>query len=92
MRKHFHQQEDASLIGFELIVGDAPQDSKAASDTGQWQFRGKRVVAAMMDSLVADKRLQVATHVMVTGDSAGGVAALNNADFMLHRVRPLLSR
>lgn len=50
------------------------------------------MVTAMMDSLIADKKLQPATHVMVIGDSAGGVAAPNNADFMLQRVRAQLRR
>jgi len=74
------------------VTGDVDQGDSPEEPTWQFQFRGRRVVSAWVDSLLAVKRLGAATHVMVTGDSAGGVAALNNADFMLQRALPSLTR
>lgn len=60
--------------------------------TEQWQFRGRRIVAAVMDQLLAKQGLASAVDVLITGDSAGGVSALNNANFMLQRVKARLPR
>jgi Pectinacetylesterase len=71
-------------------AGDTAQG--LAQGTQYWAFRGRRVVAALADQLVAQQGLGNATDVLVAGDSAGGVSALNNADFMLQRVRDALPR
>lgn len=76
------------------------QNSPNAGDTAQglaegtqyWAFRGRRVVAALADQLLAEQGLGNATDVLVAGDSAGGVSALNNADFMLQRAQASLPR
>jgi Pectinacetylesterase len=73
-----------------LSAGDTAQG--LAQGTQYWAFRGRRVVAALADQLVARQSLGNATDVLVTGDSAGGVSALNNADFMLQRVKAALPR
>ena len=53
----------------------------------KWHFRGKRITAAMITQLLQDHELADATEVLITGDSAGGVAALNNAGFMAAMLR-----
>lgn len=57
-----------------------------------FQFRGRRVQEAMLDRLLSQHGLGRATDVLVTGDSAGGVAALNSAGPMLRRIAPLTPR
>ena len=52
------------------------------SDLAGWQFRGKRIAAAVMQDLLLQHDLAEATHVLLTGDSAGGVGAMNNADWI----------
>ena len=52
------------------------------SGLGDWQFRGKRIAAAVMEDLFLQHGLANATHVLLTGDSAGGVGAMNNADWI----------
>ena len=47
-----------------------------------WQFRGKRIAAAVMEDLFEQHGLPNATHVLLTGDSAGGVGAMNHADWI----------
>ena len=71
-------------------AGDTAQG--LAQGTQYWAFRGRRVVAALADQLAARQGLGNATDVLVAGDSAGGVSALNNADFMLQRVKASLPR
>ena len=71
-------------------AGDTAQG--LAQGTQRWAFRGRRVVAALANHLAARQGLGNAMHVLVTGDSAGGVSALNNADFMLQRVKGSLHR
>ena len=71
-------------------AGDTAQG--LAQGTQYWTFRGRRVVAALADQLAARQGLGNATDVLVAGDSAGGISALNNADFMLQRVRSALPR
>lgn len=75
---------------FLLPAGDTAQG--VTKGTQFWAFRGRRVVAALADQLLAQQDLGAATDVLVAGDSAGGVSALNNADFMLQRVRSFLPR
>lgn len=49
---------------------------------GKLHFRGKRIAAAVLVDLLTQRGLTNASHVLVTGDSAGGVAAMNNADWI----------
>eukprot|EP00884_Botryococcus_braunii_P020346 jgi/Botrbrau1/6996/Bobra.0165s0026.1 len=65
-------------------LGDAPA---GLPETGPWQFRGKRIVGALVQHLLDYHRLGDAKQLLVTGDSAGGVAALNNAAFIQSRLR-----
>lgn len=50
------------------------------SEFGAWQFRGRRIAAAVIADLLAGRGLSEATHVLLTGDSAGGVGVMNLAD------------
>ena len=47
-----------------------------------WHFRGKEIVRAVVAELAATERLAEATHFLLTGGSAGGMATLNNADWV----------
>ena len=55
--------------------------------TGQWQFKGKRIVAALIADLLKNEGLDEAEEILVTGDSAGGVGIMNNAYFMLEQIK-----
>ncbi|EIE18482.1 hypothetical protein COCSUDRAFT_60148 [Coccomyxa subellipsoidea C-169] len=59
-------------------LGDASPGSK--SDFGGWHFRGRRIAAAVITDLLTVWGLNNATHVLLTGDSAGGVGVMNLAD------------
>jgi hypothetical protein len=54
----------------------------AGGEFGGLQFRGKRIVNAVVVDLLSQRGLFNATHVLVTGDSAGGVGVMNNADWV----------
>ena len=49
---------------------------------GKWHFRGKRIISALIEQLVADHGIADASDLLIAGDSAGGVAAFNNAAFI----------
>jgi hypothetical protein len=54
----------------------------------QWHFRGKEILRAVMAELVAKEGLSAAaTYFVLTGGSAGGMATLNNADWVGQLVR-----
>ena len=55
--------------------------------SGVWHFRGKEIVRAVLEDLSAREQLQRATQVLLTGGSAGGMATLNNADWVGAYVR-----
>ena len=57
------------------------------SGLGDYQFRGKRIAAAVLEDLFQKHNLTGATHVLLTGDSAGGVGAMNNADWIGEMLR-----
>lgn len=57
------------------------------SDFAGWHFRGRRIAAAVIADLLSDRGLSEATHVLVTGDSAGGVGAMNLADWIAATLR-----
>jgi len=50
-------------------------------------FRGARIVESMVDKLVAKYGLQRAKNVLITGCSAGGLAAILNADVIYDLLR-----
>ena len=49
---------------------------------GAWQFRGKRIAAATARMLLGGLGLDAGSEVLLTGDSAGGVGCLHNADWL----------
>lgn len=51
------------------------------------QFRGRRIAAAVMMDLLTWRGLSAATHVLLTGDSAGGVGIMNLADRIASTLR-----
>ena len=48
---------------------------------------GKRITAAMVQDLLNSQGMDAAEQVLVTGDSAGGVGAMNNAAVIYKRIR-----
>lgn len=50
--------------------------------TGLWHFRGKEIVRAVLAELAEHEQLGAAEQVVLTGGSAGGMATLNNADWV----------
>ena len=56
---------------------------------GSSQFRGRRVRDAVISQLLQLRGLGAATDVLITGDSAGGVAALNSAAAIKQITGPL---
>ncbi|CAL8465970.1 g5506 [Coccomyxa elongata] len=59
-------------------LGDAYHGS--GTKFAGWQFRGRRIAAAVIADLLTWRGLSGATHVLLTGDSAGGVGVMNLAD------------
>lgn len=53
-----------------------------ADGPGGWLFRGKRIAAAVASRLLGELGLDAGSQVLLTGDSAGGVGCLNNADWL----------
>ena len=49
-------------------------------------FRGRRILDAMLDVLMSDHGLNTATEVLVSGGSAGGLAAYLHADYVRTRM------
>ena len=59
--------------------------SAGASDgigTSKWHFRGKEIVKAVLADLLRHDGLDSATRFLLTGGSAGGMATINNADWV----------
>ncbi|KAK9807851.1 hypothetical protein WJX72_011324 [[Myrmecia] bisecta] len=91
-----HPEENPAFYGWNQVyvwycssdshLGDAPEGF--TDETGEWHFRGKRITAAVFTTLLQRENLAAATDVLVSGDSAGGVAALNNAAFIHDIVAP----
>ena len=44
-------------------------------------------MAAMVEDLLNRQGMDAAEQILVTGDSAGGVGAMNNAAFIFDRIR-----
>jgi len=60
--------------------------------TSKWHFRGKDIVRAVIAELVVKHGLGGAVQFVLTGGSAGGMATLNNADYvseLIHAVAPV---
>jgi len=53
-----------------------------SSPVNGWNFMGKHIVNATMTLLTKSMNLPSATSVLLTGDSAGGVATINNVDYI----------
>lgn len=49
-------------------------------DSGRWAFRGRRVMAAVMEMLLSNEGLGDATDVLFIGDSTGGIATAHFID------------
>eukprot|EP00656_Telonema_subtile_P015437 TRINITY_DN18089_c0_g1_i1.p1 TRINITY_DN18089_c0_g1~~TRINITY_DN18089_c0_g1_i1.p1 ORF type:complete len:334 (-),score=53.36 TRINITY_DN18089_c0_g1_i1:166-1167(-) len=53
----------------------------------KWHFRGKEIVKAVISELTEMHNLKAATSLLLTGGSAGGMATLNNADYVAGLLR-----
>ena len=59
-----------------------PVTRAGVGGAGGWQFRGKRIAAAVARRLLGELGLDAGAEVLLTGDSAGGVGCLHNADWL----------
>ncbi|MEW5987591.1 MAG: pectin acetylesterase-family hydrolase, partial [Chloroflexota bacterium] len=62
-------------------------DREASADTGNWHFRGKRIIEAVVATLqdpakIPSPNLADATHVFFSGTSSGGVGAMSFVDWL----------
>lgn len=55
-------------------------------------FRGKRIITAIIENLIADYQLNQATDVLLSGCSAGGLANYINADYVGSLLPPSVKR
>ena len=67
-------------------------DKGHTAETWEWTFRGRRILTALVDHLFEHHNLKAATDVLLTGDSAGGVAVMNSADRVHELLRHVLLR
>lgn len=68
-------------------AGNRSAGAVAGAGTTRWHFRGKEIVAAVVDTLATTYGLADARAFVLTGGSAGGMATINNADFLADLVR-----
>lgn len=61
-----------------------------ADGPGGWLFRGKRIAGAVAARLLGELGLDAGSQVLLTGDSAGGVGCLNNADWLYDMLQCVL--
>ncbi len=75
------------------LLSDSHIGSKFANESvNGWYFLGKTVVHSLMTHLLFEQTpsLRDATAVLLTGDSAGAVAAINNADYIYGLIKPFI--
>ena len=63
-------------------AGNRSAGSSDGAGTSRWHFRGKEIVRAILNDLTHEDGLGDATRFLLTGGSAGGMATLNNADWV----------
>jgi len=63
----------------------------ANAETGNWIFRGKDIIVSLIHQLIHSRGIGNAKRILLSGDSAGGVAALNNADFVFELLKDHVS-
>ncbi|KAK9839253.1 hypothetical protein WJX81_004396 [Elliptochloris bilobata] len=73
-------------------AGDGRLRVQGAGEAGGWQFRGKRIAAAVARRLLGELGLDAGSQVLLTGDSAGGVGCLHNADWLYDMLQPRMPR
>ena len=66
-------------------AGNRSMGSDGAGES-KWHFRGKEIVAAVLAELRSEG-LDDASHFLLTGGSAGGMATINNGDWVADLVR-----
>ncbi|KAH8098265.1 pectin acetylesterase [Aureococcus anophagefferens] len=64
-------------------AGNRSMGSDGAGES-RWHFRGKEIVAAVLAELRSEG-LDGASHFLLTGGSAGGMATINNGDWVADR-------
>lgn len=63
-------------------AGNRSAGTTAGAGVSKWHFRGKAIVTAVLAELAASHGLLQARQVVLTGGSAGGMATINNADYV----------
>jgi len=61
---------------------DSWSGNRTKEESGSWEFQGRNNVLAMMGTLLTHYSLGDATHVLISGCSAGGMGVIANVDWM----------
>jgi len=76
---------NANQVYLWYCSSDSHSGNRTASpETNNWHFRGKDIVAAMIGHLINQQNPSItgASEILLTGDSAGGVATLSNVEYI----------
>ena len=83
----FHYCDGASFVGGSVRSLSMPGEPEASGYPRQVHSAGRAIVAAGLQVLIDQHKLGEATDVLVTGFSAGGLAALLNAETVRSTLR-----
>jgi len=63
-------------------------------ETNNWAFYGKHIIQGIIEDLIQmqEPRITLAENILITGDSAGGVGAINNIDFIVQLLKPHVAK
>lgn len=79
---------EATAVYIPYCTGDTHRGTKteASDDTFGYYFDGHLNFQAIVESLIINKGLSDATHVLITGGSAGGIGSFFNVDWLNSRL------
>eukprot|EP01137_Pigoraptor_chileana_P023260 Opistho-2@89252 len=71
--------------------GDAFTGTRAVPDANSWGlvFTGHRIVMSVVEDLYVNRGMSLATEIILSGQSAGGVGVFVNLDYVANRVSPI---
>jgi len=89
---HFY---DANHVWMWYCSSDSHIGNRTAAESiNGWNFLGKNIIKALVNHLLYTQNPSMlsATEILLTGDSAGGVATFNNVDFIGQLIAPTLPK